>query len=53
MKSIKKYKTLNQFEKIKEKFESQKEEEKVAYFKDNLEILINRINNAILFYFII
>ena len=44
MKSITKYKTLNQFEKIKEKFESQKEEEKASYFKDNLEILINRIN---------
>ena len=44
MKSITKYKTLNQFEKIKEKLESQKEEEKVTYFKDNLEILINRIN---------
>ena len=46
MKTIKKFKTRNKFNKIKKKFETNLEEEKVPFFKDNLEALINRINKS-------
>ena len=46
MKTTKKFKTRNKFNKIKKKFETNLEEEKVQFFKDNLEALINRINKS-------